>query len=58
MLAYMEYRRVLSLCVRQQRSPLLKNPCKQTLVDALPFLKEKLKSGAGAERSGKHYGGL
>eukprot|EP00045_Choanoeca_perplexa_P009414 m.90942 g.90942 ORF g.90942 m.90942 type:complete len:738 (+) comp14886_c0_seq1:65-2278(+) len=55
--AYM--RKVLSLCVRQQRSPLLKNPCKQTLIDALPFLKEKVKPGSGgSEQGGKHYSGL
>eukprot|EP00730_Choanoeca_flexa_P003284 TRINITY_DN11353_c0_g1_i7.p1 TRINITY_DN11353_c0_g1~~TRINITY_DN11353_c0_g1_i7.p1 ORF type:complete len:729 (+),score=185.61 TRINITY_DN11353_c0_g1_i7:99-2285(+) len=61
--AYM--RKVLSLCVKQQRSPLFKNPCKATLVDALPFLKEKLKAGNGSTKpsvskasAGKSYGGL
>ena len=35
-------RRVLRLCASQMRSPLLTNPCKTTLCEALPFLKERV----------------
>lgn len=37
-------RRVLQLCASQMRSPLVQNPCKETLCEALPFLKERLTS--------------
>jgi hypothetical protein len=42
---------VLELCIRQKRSPLLQQPSKKTLCDALPFLREKMGPVAGKERS-------
>lgn len=38
-------RQVLRLCALQMRSPLLQNPCKATLCEALPFLKERVTGG-------------
>lgn len=32
-------RQIVSLCLSQHRSPLVQNPCKQTLCEALPFLR-------------------
>lgn len=54
-------RQVLLLCLSQKRSPLVQNPCKQTLCEAVPFLKEKLSSGADATPAatkGASYSGL
>ncbi|EGD77455.1 hypothetical protein PTSG_08550 [Salpingoeca rosetta] len=50
-------RDVVSLCVTQPRSPLLKDPSKRSLCEALPFLKERMgrKSNRNSETS---YSGL
>eukprot|EP00039_Didymoeca_costata_P005218 m.79648 g.79648 ORF g.79648 m.79648 type:complete len:772 (+) comp12721_c0_seq2:142-2457(+) len=35
-------RQIIELCLSQHRSPLVQNPCKYSVCEALPFLKEKL----------------
>eukprot|EP00043_Microstomoeca_roanoka_P014483 m.143583 g.143583 ORF g.143583 m.143583 type:complete len:735 (+) comp16020_c2_seq3:172-2376(+) len=49
-------RHVVSLCVTQTRSPLLKDPCKRSLCEALPFLKERM--GRRTSSRQNSYSGL
>lgn len=52
-------RQVLLLCLSQKRSPLVQNPCKQTLCEAVPFLKEKLQANEQPKsKAGGAYSGL
>jgi hypothetical protein len=48
----------MRLCLSQAKSPLLKNPCKQTLCEALPFLKEKMTNESSPVKGKTTYGGL
>ena len=50
-------RQIIELCLSQAKSPLVQNPCKQTLCEAIPFLREKLTSQADAPSSGGSGGG-
>lgn len=50
-------RQIIQLCLGQTRSPLVQNPCKQTLCEAIPFLREKLSSSSGVAGGGGSGGG-
>lgn len=53
-------RQIIQLCLGQTRSPLVQNPCKQTLCEAIPFLREKLSAGGssgGGSGGGAGLGG-
>jgi sorting nexin-29 len=50
-------RQIIELCLSQAKSPLVQNPCKQTLCEAIPFLREKLTSRSEPASAGGGGGG-